>query len=80
MQKQDCTQLDKKYNPQLLALMEKAYIKHYPVSLEDLDELSKKEKRRYWNIDYPLLNYIKRDGKLLRIIHLADPEAPKKTF
>ena len=53
-------------------------MKHVPLSFDDHSVLGRY--RRFWNIDYPLLSYIKENGKQLVMTHLADPDATNRTI
>ena len=69
--------IDNPYHPYLLTLMEKAHVKQVPLSFGDHYALNRI--RRFWTTDYPILSHIKEDRRQLVMIHLADPDAAKKT-
>ena len=77
----DFTQPNNTYHCKLLTLMEKAHVKQVPLSSDDyVGFVNKNTYRRYWGTDYPLYGYAKRDRRKLVITHLADLDAPQKTF
>ena len=59
----------------MLKMIEKSTIKEIPMSLKDI-----KTDSHFWIVDYPILAYVKRDGREIEMIHLADPDFPRKSY
>ena len=79
MNQLDYTQHSAIYHPELLALKEKENIREVILTSKN-GPSSRKVDKRFWVLDYPIMSYKQYNENQLVMVHLADPDAPKRIY
>ena len=79
MNQLDYTQNTAVFHPELLALKEKENIREVILTSKD-GHRSRDDDKRFWVLDYPIMSYKQYNENQLVMVHLADPDAPKRIY
>ena len=79
MNQLDYTQNSAIYHPELLALKEKENIREVILTSKN-GQSSREVNKRFWVLDYPIMSYKQYNENQLVMVHLADPDAPKRIY